>query len=117
MKKQLPNNQVTTNDFITLVHQNTEKNIDWFFRTYLYELEYPVLIQKTKHGSNHTFIELYWENENFSMPVEVFYNSNTGLKQRKLSLTNRPTMIAIPQYGKVKIDPEKRILLRLIKRT
>jgi len=112
MKKQLPNNQVTTKDFIDLVHKKTEKNLDWFFRTYLYEKEYPNLIQITNHGSNHTFIELYWENKNFSMPVEVFYNSNTGLRQRKLSLTNKPTMIAIPQHNKIKIDPEKRILLR-----
>ena len=39
------------------------------------------------------------------MPVEVFYNSNTGLRQRRLSLSNKPTMIAIPQYNKIKIDP------------
>ncbi len=116
MKKQLPNNQVTTNDFINLVQKKTEKEIDWFFKTYLYEKKYPMLIQKTKHGSNHTFIELYWENQNFFMPVEVFYNSNTGPMKRKLSLTNKHTMIAIPQYNKIKIDPEKRILLRLNKK-
>ena len=112
-KKQLPNNQVTTKDFIDLVHLKTESKIDWFFKTYLYEKDYPVLIQNTKHGSNHTFIDLYWENKNFSMPVEVYYNSNTGLRQRKLSLTNKPTMIAIPHYNKIKIDPNKRILLTI----
>ena len=111
MEKQLPNNQVTTNDFINLVHKKSKKKLDWFFRIYLYEKEYPVLIQKTKHGSNHTFIELSWENENFFMPIDVFYNSNTGLRHRKLSLTNKPTMIAIPHYNKIKIDPEKRLLL------
>ena len=110
-KKQLPNNQVTTKDFIDLVHLKIENKIDWFFKSYLYEKDYPVLIQNTKHGSNHTFIELYWENKNFSMPVEVYYNSNTGLRHRKLSLTNKPTMIAIPQHNKIKIDPNKRILL------
>ena len=77
----------------------------------MFEKEYPVLIQKTKHGSNHTFIEFRWKNKNFEMPVDVFYNSNTGLRQRRLSLTNKPTMIAIPQYNKIKIDPEKRVLL------
>ena len=115
-KKELPNNQVTTNDFINLVSKKTGKDLDLFFKTYLYEKNYPKLIQKTKHGSNHTFIELYWENEKFSMPVEVYYNSNTGLRHRKLSLTNKPTMIAIPQHNKIKIDPEKRILLTLIKK-
>ena len=115
-KKELPNNQVTTNDFINLVSKKTGKDLDWFFKTYLYEKDYPKLIQKTKHGSNHTFIELYWENEKFSMPVEVYYNSNTGLRHRKLSLTNKSTMIAIPQHNKIKIDPEKRILLTLNKK-
>ena len=45
------------------------------------------------------------------MPVDIFYNSNTGLRQIRLSLSNKPTMIAIPQYNKIKIDPEKRVLL------
>ena len=89
------------------------KNIDWFFKVYLFEKEYPVLIQKTKHGYNHTFIEFRWKNKNFEMPVDVFYNSNTGLRQRRLSLTNKPTMIAIPQYNKIKIDPDKRVLLTI----
>ena len=110
-KKNLPNNQVTTKDFIDLVHLKIENKIDWFFKTYLYEKDYPVLIQKTKHGSNHTFIDLYCENKNFSMPIEVYYNSNTGLRQRKLSLTNKPTMIAIPHHNKIKIDPNRKILL------
>ena len=111
IKKELPNNQVSSNDFVEFVHKKHGKNIDWFFKVYLFEEEYPVLIQKTKHGSNHTFIELRWKNKNFEMPVDVFYNSNTGLRQRRLSLTNKPTMIAIPQYNKIKIDPEKRVLL------
>ena len=114
-KKQLPNNQVTTKDFIDLVHKKIGTNIDWFFRVYLYEKDNPVLIQKTKHGSNHTFVELYWENKNFFMPVDVFYNSNTGLRERKLSLSNKPTMIAIPHYNKIKIDPHKRLLLTISK--
>ena len=111
IKKELPNNQVSSNDFVEFVHKKYGKNIDWFFKVYLFEKEYPVLIQKTKHGSNHTFIEFRWKNKNFEMPVDVFYNSNTGLRQRRLSLTNKPTMIAIPHYNKIKIDPEKRVLL------
>ena len=47
------------------------------------------------------------------MPIDVFYNSNTGLQQKRLSLTNKPTMIAIPQYNKIKIDPDKRVLLTI----
>ena len=73
---------------------------------YLYENEYPVLNKKIKHGSNHTFIELFWENKGFSMPIEVFYKSIQGLLKKDW-LTNEPTMIAIPQYNNIKIDPDK----------
>ena len=113
MKKDLPHNQVSTQDFIDLVHSKTGTNLDWFFKVYLYEKDYPVLIKKTEHGSNHTFIELYWENEGFYMPVEVAYSSITGLKNRRVSLSNKPTKIAIPQYNNIRIDPKNWLLYTL----
>jgi len=115
-KKQLPNNQVTTSDFIDIVHSVIETNIDWFFKVYLYENQYPVISQKISHGSNHTFIELFWENKGFSMPVEIFYKSNVGFTKKKLVLSNEPIMIAIPQYNKIRIDPDKRVLLTIDKK-
>ena len=115
-KKQLPNNQVTTSDFIDIVHNVIETNIDWFFKVYLYENQYPVISQKISHGSNHTFVELFWENKGFSMPVEIFYKSNIGFTKKKLVLTNEPIMIAIPQYNKIRIDPDKRVLLTIDKK-
>ena len=114
-KKQSPNNQVSTSDFINIVNKTIDANIDWFFQVYLYENEYPVLIKKIKHGSNHTFVELFWENKGFAMPIEVFYKSTTGFTEKRLALTNEPTMIAIPQYNNIKIDPDKRVLLTLNK--
>jgi aminopeptidase N len=114
-KKQSPNNQVSTSDFINIVNKTIDANIDWFFQVYLYENKYPVLNKKIKHGSNHTFVELFWENKGFSMPIEVFYKSNTGFTEKRLALTNEPTMIAIPQYNNIKIDPDKRVLLTLNK--
>ena len=115
-KKQLPNNQVTTSDFIDIVHSVIETNIDWFFKVYLYENQYPVISQKISHGSNHTFVELFWENKGFSMPVEIFYKSNVGFTKKKLVLSNEPIMIAIPQYNKIRIDPDKRVLLTIDKK-
>ena len=115
-KKDLPNNQITTSGFIDIVHDVIETNIDWFFKVYLYENQYPIINQKISHGSNHTFVELYWENSNFSMPVEVFYKSNIGFTKKKLVLTNEPIMIAIPQYNKIRIDPDKRVLLTINKK-
>ena len=115
-KKDLPNNQITTSDFIDIVHNVIETNIDWFFKVYLYENQYPIINQKISHGSNHTFVELHWENSDFSMPVEVFYKSNIGFTKKKLVLTNEPIMIAIPQYNKIRIDPDKRVLLTIHKK-
>ena len=60
-------------------------------------------------------IELFWENKGFAMPVEVFYKSTTGFTEKRLALTNEPTMIALPQYNNIKIDPDKRVLLTLNK--
>ena len=101
--------------FINIVNKTIDANIDWFFQVYLYENKYPILNKKIKHGSNHTFVELFWENKDFSMPIEVFYKSNTGFTEKRLALTNEPTMIAIPQYNNIKIDPDKRVLLTLNK--
>lgn len=115
-KKKAPDNQVSTSDFIDIVHNTIGENIDWFFEVYLYEKKYPILIKEINHGSNHTFVELSWKNTGFSMPVEVFYKSNTGFTQKKLVITNEPTMIAIPHYNQIKIDPDKRILLTLNKK-
>ena len=50
------------------------------------------------------------------MPVEVFYKSNIGFTKKKLVLTNEPIMIAIPQYNKIRIDPDKRVLLTINKK-
>ena len=112
-KKKTLDNQVSTSDFIDIVRNTIGENIDWFFEVYLYEKKYPILNKDINHGSNHTFVELSWINKGFSMPVEVFYKSNTGFTQKKLVITNEPTMIAIPQYNQIKIDPDKRILLTL----
>ena len=32
IKKELPNNQVSSNDFIEFVHKKYGKNIDWFLK-------------------------------------------------------------------------------------
>ena len=113
MEKKLPHNQVTTQDFIDLVHLRTSMDLNWFFKVYLYETALPVLNKNISHGSNHTFIEFHWENPDFKMPLEVKYSSNTGPRTKKLSLTNNPVIIPVAQYSDVKIDPMNWILLTI----
>ena len=113
VKKRLPHNQATTQDFIDLVHSHTNLDLNWFFNLYLYQTNLPVLNKRIKYGSNHTFVELDWENPGFKMPLEIKYYTNTGVKMKKLSLTNNPTIIPIIKQSKVKIDPMSWVLLSL----
>ena len=111
MEKRLPHNQATTQDFIDLVHSYTNVDFNWFFKVYLYETNLPVLNKKINQGSNHTFVEFNWENPGFKMPLEIKYSTNTGIRMKKLSLTNNPTTVPIAQHSDVKIDPTNWILL------
>jgi len=43
----------------------------------------------------------------------VAYSSITGLKNRRVSLSNKPTKIAIPQYNNIRIDPKNWLLYTL----
>ncbi|GIT32354.1 MAG: hypothetical protein Ct9H300mP2_4330 [Candidatus Neomarinimicrobiota bacterium] len=47
------------------------------------------------------------------MPLEIKYYTNTGIKIKKLSLTNNPTIIPIIKQSKVEIDPMSWVLLSL----
>ena len=72
-----------------------------------------MLNKRIKYGSNHTFVELDWENPGFKMPLEIKYYTNTGIKMKKLSLTNNPTIIPTIKQSKVEIDPMSWVLLSL----
>ena len=110
MPKEKPNNQTSTKEFISLIHQNTNKNIEWFFDQYLYKSELPTLSIKKEIKKDKQFLEFWWEEKDFKMPVEIRFNSFDGERNRTLDLSNSPLTIAIPKDSKFSIDPDSWLL-------
>ncbi len=110
MPKEKPNNQTSTKEFIKLIHQNTGENIDWFFDQYLYKTDLPTLVIKKEIINNKQFLEFFWKEVNFKMPIEIRFNSFDGERKRKLKLASSPLKIAIPKNSKVLIDPDNWLL-------
>jgi len=115
MPKELPQNQTSTKEFISLIHNNSGQNNQWFFNQYLFKNDLPVLIVEEEIIKNKKFIDLWWENDGFKMPVEIRFESFDGERNRKLDLNNSPTRIAIPLKSDLLIDPENWLLYTLKK--
>ena len=113
MPKELPQNQTSTEEFISLILDNTGEDLRWFFEHYLYKNELPTLMVEEKIIKGKKFIDLWWKDDGFIMPVEISFNSFDGKRERKMELTNSPTRIAIPKKSKLKIDPNDWLLYRL----
>ena len=110
MPKELPHNQTSTTEFISLIHENSGKNIQWFFDYYLYSHELPTLNIETEVIRDKKFIDLWWENDGFKMPLEITFNSFDGKRERRLDLTNSPNRIAIPANSELTLDPDRWLL-------
>lgn len=115
MPKELPQNQTSTKEFISLIHNNSGQNNQWFFNQYLFKNDLPVLIVEEEIIKNKKFIDLWWESDGFKMPVEIRFESFDGERNRKLDLNNSPTRIAIPLKSDLLIDPENWLLYTLKK--
>ena len=112
MPKNLPNNQTTTEEFISLIEENTNKRLNWFFDVYLYSSELPVLNIKKEFRGNKQFIDLWWDREGFIMPLEISYKSFDGIRKRKVNLSNNPSRIGISANSNFNIDPNKYVLFK-----
>ena len=105
MPKELSHNQTSTKEFISLIHENYGQDIQWFFDQYLYQAAAPTLMIKEKIIKEKKFIDLWWKDDGFLMPLEIAFKSFDGMRNRTLNLTNFPTRIAIPKNSDLKIDP------------
>jgi aminopeptidase N len=113
MPKELPQNQTSTKEFISLIHENSGDNIQWFFDQYLYQIELPTLEIEEEIIKNKKFIDLWWQNDGFKMPMDISFQSFDGQRHRKLMLNNSPTRIAIPLKSDLIIDPDNWVLYNL----
>ena len=113
MPKELPQNQTSTREFISLIHENAGENIQWFFDQYLYQIKLPTLQVEEEIIKKKKFIDLWWQNDGFKMPIDISFQSFDGKRDRKLMLNNSPTRIAIPLKSDLIIDPHNWVLYNL----
>ena len=59
---------------------------------------------------NKKFIDIWWEDDGFKMPIVINYNSFDGLREKELELSNNPKKIVIPKSSELIIDPESWVL-------
>ena len=90
------------------------ENLQWFFDQYLYGVELPTLEIEEEIIKNKKFIDLWWKNDGFKMPMDISFQSFDGKRDRNLALNNSPTRIAIPLKSDLIIDPNKWVLFNLI---
>ena len=110
MPKKLGENQTSTTEFISLLNENTNSDLQWFFDIYLYKNELPVLNIKETKDKNHRFVDLWWENKNFKMPVEISYDGVDGKIRRRLEINNEPKRVAFLKGSKYRLDPDSWLL-------
>ena len=110
LPKEHPNNQTTTSEFVTLIEMNSKKELSWFFDQYWNNAKLPILNIKENIIKNKKFIDIWWEDDGFKMPIVINYNSFDGLREKKLELSNNPKKIVIPKSSELIIDPESWVL-------
>ena len=70
----------------------------------------PVLNIKKRKEDTGIFLDLWWENKGFEMPVEISYNGINGKVNRKLFINNQLTRIALLSDENYVLDPEGWVL-------
>lgn len=110
MPKELDGNQTTTKEFISLINENTGLDLQWFFDAYLYQSALPVLNIKERKNGKKLFVDLWWENKSFKMPIDISYVGIDGKIERRLYINNAPTRIALIQNSQYKLDPDQWLL-------
>ncbi|WP_218352987.1 M1 family metallopeptidase [Alteromonas lipotrueiana] len=93
-----------TKDFIALVNKHADKDLNWFFETYLYQAALPELTQERTAST----LTLSWKTSaesQFTMPVQISINGSL----QTLSM-QQPTTLSVSALDTVIIDPHSRVL-------
>ena len=112
MPKELPDNQTSTDEFISLIEENSGMKLDWFFNQYFFKKELPTLRKLEKTIKNKKYVDLWWEEVDFKMPIEINYFSFDGKRYKKLVLDNKPKRFVIPSESDLVIDPNRWLLYK-----
>ncbi|WP_292062775.1 M1 family metallopeptidase [Brevundimonas sp. UBA7664] len=99
----------TTREFLAIVNEETGQDLGWFFDGYLYQAALPDLRQ-TREGD---VLALEWVtggDGDFPMPVEVEING----RRQTVAMTGGRGRITAPADAQVLIDPDNKVLRRLV---
>jgi aminopeptidase N len=95
----------STEDFITLVNHKVGKDLNWFFKVYLYQAKLPELLM-ARSGNN---IEFSWLVENdlpFPMPLEISVDG----KLVTLDMADKRGVVEAGENAVIIADPHSKIL-------
>ena len=98
----------TTDEFLAILEDESGRELDWFFRGYLYNAALPDLRQ-TREGDH---LRLEWitgDGAVFPMPIEVEVDG----RRTVVPMSDGRGEIAAPAGAHVLIDPENKVLRRL----
>jgi len=113
MPKEMTGNQTSTKEFVSLVSENAGQNLEWFFEQYLFKASLPTLKLTKKPYKDKVYVDIWWEEQGFVMPLDIVYDSFDGKRERKIDLNNSPKRIVIPKGSELSIDPNEWILFEL----
>jgi aminopeptidase N len=112
MPKESEVNQTKTEEFISLIEENSKLELDWFFDYYFKNKNLPTLNVREKVVKEKKFIDLRWEEEGFKMPITINYISFDGLREKKVALNNTYKRIVIPKTSGLILDPNSVLLFK-----
>ena len=113
MPKELENNQTTTKEFISLLNENSNTNLEWVFNQYMKKNDLPTLLIKEKPKGEKRFVDLWWEDKDFKMPIEISYNAIEGSRTKRLYLDKAPSRFVVPDSTGYVLDPNGWILFNV----
>ncbi|MDG5766421.1 M1 family metallopeptidase [Balneolales bacterium ANBcel1] len=99
-----PSRLVDTDEFIAIAEQNSGRELDWFFETYLRHADLPEL-EKRQDGD---VLYLSWNVPGdiyFPMPVEVFDG-----KELRVIIPEKDKEVKIFDRSQLRIDPDGKVL-------
>ena len=112
MPKESEVNQTNTEEFISLIEENSKLDLDWFFDHYFKNKNLPTLIIREKVIKEKKFIDIRWEEKNFKMPITINYISFDGLREKRVALNNIYKRIVIPKTSDLILDPNSVLLFK-----
>ena len=67
-----------------------------------------------KKYKNKVYIDIWWDNDGFKMPLDIVYSAFDGPREKRVDLNNSPKRIVIPEGSTLSLDPEKNILFEVL---